>query len=222
LKAILYILKQNLLELTNITKVVTSLLFFLTIFFINLITTDIETFDCMINNEYFDNSYLCVIDYYAINFKAILLVLDPEDVTEVDEVIILGSVFLVGHLISSFVNLFTTEPLSEAPTFQKEFQRKEFNDKEEEDKYYKEINLYKESYLIKENKRKKVYSLKIKKYKNQYNSILYFSAIFLGTFISLFFINWGSVILIIIFSCFIGGTIFFRKKIMKVLLKWQN
>lgn len=213
MKAILSILKQNLLELTDITKIVTSLLFFLTLFTINLFTTNIETFDCIINKEYFDNSYLCVMDYYAINIKSILVILDPKDTTEIDEILILVSVFLVGHLISSIVNLFITEPLTSIPAFQKEFLKKEFKTKEEEEKYIEQKNIYKEKYINEENHRKENNKIKMEKYKKKYDALLYLNAIFLGSFISLFFINWLSAIFI--FSFCIGIIIISIKIIQK-------
>lgn len=108
MNSILVLIKNYVLEVLNKDVIFSSLIFFLTILILNIFDVDIDCFDCEINGNYMDNSYLCVVDYFFKNIGILLNSLDPLDKTELDEIFILVIFYLVGEFIVKINKIFTS------------------------------------------------------------------------------------------------------------------
>ncbi len=62
-------------------------------------TSNIESYDCEFAGLYFDNSYICVVQQYSEYFKGFITAIDEKDLTEIDEFLIILSIYFLGHVI---------------------------------------------------------------------------------------------------------------------------
>ncbi|UTJ05238.1 hypothetical protein [Arcobacter roscoffensis] len=99
MNTVLKFIKNSLLEILDKKVIFSSLILFFTILMLNVFDTNIQTFDCTINETYYDNSYICVVDYHLNNISGILSVLDPKDTTEIDEIFLILLFYIIGEII---------------------------------------------------------------------------------------------------------------------------
>lgn len=97
--------KNILFNLFDLSKFMSGFMFILIVFTIQTITVDKSNYDCEIAGEYFENSYLCVVNDSAKIVGALFVIVDSEDNTEIDELFLLVIIYALGFIINLWVEV---------------------------------------------------------------------------------------------------------------------
>lgn len=90
--------KTIVVDLLDTTKILNGFIFIFIFLILQIFTTNIDAYDCQFANMYFDNSYICVVFQFAEYFKGFLTAIDEKDITEIDELLLLLSVYFIGYI----------------------------------------------------------------------------------------------------------------------------